>query len=394
MSDEQTGDQIPQDAVDHPEAGQDAAGERPSPRPVRRPRPAPSPSYVPGRRSRGDDGGGINPLIVPIFAVVALLALVAAVVFDRVRTAAAPGPTPTLTLAPLPTVPTPVPTATPVVLPPPSTSKAGVAAEVNGQVVAMNVFAQVIKADGTRMQQASQDPTTGAPIAAVNLGTPAGMKLYNQHVRADLNNLIDSAVIDSYASAHNLAATKAQVDKVLNSYYQQAGGQAAFTKQVQTQGYTMDVVNTFVYDQATGQNVFTAITKNAPCPCELHARHILLKAKDSALAITLAKELQANKGATFAALAKKYSTDTGSAKLGGDLSWFGKGQMVPPFEKAAFALKINQVSDPVKSQFGWHIIQVLGTRPSGVSTQAVFKKWQVAERAKAAIHTYVNLPKA
>ena len=194
--------------------------------------------------------------------------------------------------------------------------------------------------------------------------------------------------------ANNLSATKAQTDKVFNSYYQQAGGQAAFAKQVLTQGYTMDVVGRFVYDQATGQNVFTAITKNAPCPCELHARHILLKAKDAALAVKLAKELQANKGATFAALAKKYSTDTTSGAQGGDLGWFGKGQMVPPFEKAAFALKINQVSDPVKSKFGWHIIQVLGTRPPAATTQAFFKQWQVAQRAKAVIHIYVNLPKA
>jgi peptidyl-prolyl cis-trans isomerase D len=67
-------------------------------------------------------------------------------------------------------------------------------------------------------------------------------------------------------------------------------------------------------------------------------------------------------GADFAQLAMQFSDDPGSGQNGGDLGWFGKGRMVKPFEDAAFALDINQVSEPVQSQFGWHIIQTLEKR--------------------------------
>ncbi len=63
-------------------------------------------------------------------------------------------------------------------------------------------------------------------------------------------------------------------------------------------------------------------------------------------------------GADFAATAKAESDDVGSGSKGGSLGTFGHGQMVPPFEKAAFALPLNQISEPVKSQFGYHVIKV------------------------------------
>jgi peptidyl-prolyl cis-trans isomerase C len=87
---------------------------------------------------------------------------------------------------------------------------------------------------------------------------------------------------------------------------------------------------------------------------EIHARHILVKTKEEAEAII--KEL--DKGADFEKLAKEKSTD-GAAPEGGDLGWFSQGQMVPEFDKAAFALKVGQYTEqPVHTQFGWHIIKV------------------------------------
>jgi len=92
---------------------------------------------------------------------------------------------------------------------------------------------------------------------------------------------------------------------------------------------------------------------------EVHARHILVA--DKATADLIEQKLKA--GGDFAALAKQYSTDTGSKNNGGDLGWFSKGQMVPAFEQAAFSLQPGQISQPVQTQYGWHIIQVLQRDP-------------------------------
>lgn len=87
---------------------------------------------------------------------------------------------------------------------------------------------------------------------------------------------------------------------------------------------------------------------------EIKARHILVA--DEATANTVKQKLDG--GAKFEDVAKEYSTDKASAQNGGDLGWFGTGKMDPDFEKAAYALKVNEISAPVKTQFGYHIIQV------------------------------------
>jgi foldase protein PrsA len=86
---------------------------------------------------------------------------------------------------------------------------------------------------------------------------------------------------------------------------------------------------------------------------EIKARHILVE--DEKTAKEVKQKLDA--GEKFEDVVKKYSKDTASAQNGGDLGWFGTGQMDPEFEKAAYALKMNEISQPVKSQFGYHIIQ-------------------------------------
>lgn len=88
---------------------------------------------------------------------------------------------------------------------------------------------------------------------------------------------------------------------------------------------------------------------------QVWARHILVA--DEAAAKDIVKRLKA--GEDFATLAKTLSTDTGSGANGGDLGWFSKGMMVAPFEEAAFKLKPGEISNPVKSDFGYHIIQVI-----------------------------------
>jgi peptidyl-prolyl cis-trans isomerase D len=107
-------------------------------------------------------------------------------------------------------------------------------------------------------------------------------------------------------------------------------------------------------------------------PEQVRASHILLKTdgKDDAAVKAKAEDIlkQAKGGADFAELAKKYSEDEGSAKNGGDLDYFGRGRMVPEFDQAVFAMQPGEISDLVKTQYGYHIIKltdkkVATTRP-------------------------------
>ncbi|MDX8516243.1 peptidylprolyl isomerase [Mesorhizobium captivum] len=94
---------------------------------------------------------------------------------------------------------------------------------------------------------------------------------------------------------------------------------------------------------------------NTPPVNEIHARHILVKTKEEAEAII--KQLDG--GADFQKLANEHTSDPSGKSSGGDLGWFGPGQMVPEFDKAAFALDVGKYSkEPVQSQFGWHVIKV------------------------------------
>ena len=113
---------------------------------------------------------------------------------------------------------------------------------------------------------------------------------------------------------------------------------------------------------AEAQKYYNANKATYVTPKTREVRHILVNSKS--LADTLETKLQ--NGASFAALAKKYSKDTGSAAQGGKLCVAHGGtsgacqQTVPPFDKAVFSLKTNEISQPVKSTFGYHIIQALG----------------------------------
>lgn len=99
-------------------------------------------------------------------------------------------------------------------------------------------------------------------------------------------------------------------------------------------------------------------------PEQVQARHILLKTegKDDAAVKKQAEDLvkQLRAGGDFAALAKQFSDDPGSKENGGDLGYFERGRMVPEFEQAAFSQAVNAIGDPVKTQYGYHIIQVTG----------------------------------
>jgi peptidyl-prolyl cis-trans isomerase C len=102
------------------------------------------------------------------------------------------------------------------------------------------------------------------------------------------------------------------------------------------------------------KKVYADAIKDVGSEQEVSARHILVESEDDAKKV--AADLKG--GGDFVAIAKERSKDPGSKDQGGDLGFFGKDQMVPEFAEAAFKLEKGQTSDPVKSQFGWHIIRV------------------------------------
>jgi peptidyl-prolyl cis-trans isomerase C len=124
------------------------------------------------------------------------------------------------------------------------------------------------------------------------------------------------------------------------------------------------------------KKVYDEAAKQIAGEQEVHARHILVETEDEAKAI----EAELKKGADFAELAKTKSKDPGAAD-GGDLGFFTKDQMVPEFSVVAFALEPGKISDPVKSQFGWHIIKVEEKRN---------RKAPDFEQVKPQIETYVT----
>ncbi len=108
-------------------------------------------------------------------------------------------------------------------------------------------------------------------------------------------------------------------------------------------------------------------------PERRRARHILIavnKSRDDAAALKRADEVLAKlkAGASFAALAKQYSDDSGSASQGGDLGWADRSTFVGPFADAVFSMKVDEIRGPVKSQYGYHIIQLEGIEPGKVKT--------------------------
>jgi peptidyl-prolyl cis-trans isomerase D len=126
-------------------------------------------------------------------------------------------------------------------------------------------------------------------------------------------------------------------------------------------------------------------------PAQIRASHILFKLEDKdekvvrALAEDVLKKAKAA-GADFAALAQQYSEDDSNKSIGGDLDYFGRGRMVAEFEQAAFAMKAGEISDLVKTAFGFHIIKVVDNQPDSTRPLAEVRseieeqlKWQKAQ---------------
>jgi foldase protein PrsA len=200
----------------------------------------------------------------------------------------------------------------------------------------------------------------------------AGSPEYQAIQQQILQNLVQRAELAQKAPSLNVTVTDAQVETQLKKIKKQyfGGSEQRYKAELKRQCVTDAEVRQDVRANVLSDAVYKKVTAGAKVsdadvkayydahqsvytqPESRVVRHILVK--DKALADKLYAQLKA--GADFAALAKKYSQDPGSKAQGGTLT-ISRGQTVPEFDKVAFELKTGEISKPVKTQFGWHIIQ-------------------------------------
>ena len=211
----------------------------------------------------------------------------------------------------------------------------------------------------------------------------AGSKEFQTLRNQAVQYLVQRELFEQKADDLGIDVTDEQVDARLEQFLKQyfGGDKKKLDRQLATQGMTREQVRAEVRAQLVSERLFAKVTADAKAgddeivkyyeknkqqysqPESRDVRHILVKTK--AQADDLYAQLE--NGADFAALAKKFSEDTGSKANGGKLT-ISKGQTVAPFDQTAFLLKKNAISKPVKTEFGYHIIQPLSeTKPAKVT---------------------------
>jgi foldase protein PrsA len=225
----------------------------------------------------------------------------------------------------------------------------------------------------------------GGSIATVN-GQPISRTDFETKLEASpvarnvLQQMVQEALIEQYATNNKITVTDAEINQREDELKANFPN-GSWDEMLKARNLTENDVKTalreqIILDKALAKDVTISpaqvkqyFDKNHAAfdkPEEVQARHILVP--DLATANKVEAQLKAGKN--FADLAKQYSTDPGSKDKGGDLGWFRRGQMVPAFDKVAFTLPVGAISQPVKSPFGYHIIQVEGKQPGQQATLA------------------------
>jgi len=250
--------------------------------------------------------------------------------------------------------------------------------------------------DGTTITKASLDEL----LARAKKSYTAQQRDFPKAGTADYQTLQNQAVAylvqrEEYANEADDLGIKVtdeeiakKVDEVKKQYFQ--NDQKKFEAGLKQQGYTVAALREDLVSQLLSQKIYESLTKSVKVSdAELQkyyddnktqysvaesraVRHILVKTKAEADAI----HSQLESGADFAKLAKENSLDPGSKDQGGKLT-VSRGQTVAPFDKAAFALATNQLSDPVKTEFGYHLIQPLAAVKAGSVTPFAEVKAQI-----------------
>ncbi|MDM5356708.1 peptidylprolyl isomerase [Peribacillus sp. ACCC06369] len=210
-----------------------------------------------------------------------------------------------------------------------------------------------------------------------------------------LDLLITNKLVELEAEKEGIKIKDEEIQKEIDTMVESYGDEKALKEQLEASGSSMEALkkDIVVYLQTkkliepritvTDDEISTYFEDNKDTFAQaeqVEASHILVE--DEKTAKKVAKEIA--DGGDFAKLAAKYSTDTETADKGGSLGYFGKGDMVDEFEDVAFDLDIDKVSDPVKSDYGYHIIKVTGKKEAKKAnledSKEVIKETLISER--------------
>lgn len=185
-----------------------------------------------------------------------------------------------------------------------------------------------------------------------------------------LDSMIEQKVINKEAEKKSVTISEKELDKELDALITSYGGEDTFNQALETNGIKESEVkkdletnlkakklveDTIDISEDEMKSYFDENKDSFDQPEQVKASHILVK--DEKTANEVKKKL--SDGEKFAELAKEYSTDTASKEDGGDLGYFSKEDMVQEFSDAAFDLNVNEISEPVKTEYGYHIIKVI-----------------------------------
>lgn len=240
------------------------------------------------------------------------------------------------------------------------------------KVVVVVIILSLVSGLFIGFRQFLSDPS-GNVVASVNGEKITKDELYQlllkQAGQQGLNLLIAQRIVDLEAKKQKITISDAEIKEALEEYYDHYGGEETFTQIIEMSGTSLaevkkNLVSTMKIKKLLEPRIkvteeemkafFEENKEDFAQEEQVKARHILVATEKEAQEI---KDKLA-KGEDFAALAKEYSTDDSTKNNGGQLGFFNRGDMVPEFEKAAFALAVGEISAPVKTEYGYHLIKV------------------------------------
>jgi parvulin-like peptidyl-prolyl isomerase len=244
------------------------------------------------------------------------------------------------------TPPPPPATATIARPSPTATSEQPLAALVNGQPIFLADY-----------QEETARFETAMAGQGLDLESEDGKAMLAQMRRQVLDSMIEQLLIEQAAAQEGMVISEEELEATIQQSIEEGGGQASFEEWLQTSSLTYEDFREEIRFQLLALAIFERVTGSIPTTGEqVHARHILVGTEEEAQAIL--GRLQA--GEDFAALAGQLSQDENTREAGGDLGFFHRGQLISPeLEETAFALSPGQIGEVVRSQFGYHVVQVL-----------------------------------